>query len=259
MQYLAVILGGGVVRAIISKVWPRNWKLPGQEEMRFRDIVFVVIAYFVLAIVVTIITAGIVVAMRPYSDRLDGAGIKELLILIITNIGLIGVIVRICGWDDVRNHLIPSKHQVKGDILVGIAGALLIYIAQRPVFLLMGLISSDLGKQSFERSISGGNVTDAILPLFFCMVVIGPLAEELMFRAVLHRTLVQRFNPSIAIIASGLVFAIVHGDGLYTPMLWVTGMGLAIVYHRSQSLLGPIVAHAANNLVGFLVLILASA
>ena len=92
---------------------------------------------------------------------------------------------------------------------------------------------------------------------------IAPIAEEFFFRGVLFRGLADRRGFWPAAVISGVVFGLVHlpvdealADALVLPIVMTaTGIGLAWIYERRQSLLAPIAAHMVFNAIG-LVLIL---
>ena len=42
------------------------------------------------------------------------------------------------------------------------------------------------------------------------MAVVGPMVEELFFRGAIERALLRRYKPWVAIVASGLIFGIIH-------------------------------------------------
>ena len=57
---------------------------------------------------------------------------------------------------------------------------------------------------------------------FGAVVVVGPLAEEIIFRGLIHRVFSRTWGPWPAIIASALVFGLVHGEPWY--LLGLVGM-----------------------------------
>jgi membrane protease YdiL (CAAX protease family) len=84
-------------------------------------------------------------------------------------------------------------------------------------------------------------------------VIFAPIVEELLFRGVLLRALLRRFQPVTAILGSAIIFALVHyiGDPNTLPFLpALTGLGavLAIVAVRSGDLSTSIFIHAGFNL-----------
>ncbi|MBM3797820.1 MAG: CPBP family intramembrane metalloprotease [Acidobacteria bacterium] len=75
---------------------------------------------------------------------------------------------------------------------------------------------------------------------------VAPLAEELLFRAVILRGLWMRYSARTAIPVSAALFGGVHGP---TKMAGRFGCGLWLgwLYARQRSLWPPVIAHALNN------------
>jgi membrane protease YdiL (CAAX protease family) len=89
------------------------------------------------------------------------------------------------------------------------------------------------------------------------LTVIGaPLFEELFFRATLFGGLeaptVRRFGPRGWIVAatlSAVLFAAAHGEALQAPGLFVAGLVLAVIYHRTRRIAPSFMAHVGFNLL----------
>jgi len=95
---------------------------------------------------------------------------------------------------------------------------------------------------------------DVGLVLAVAVIVGAPLAEELFFRGLLFQAL-RRWVPLWpAMGLSGLAFALSHIEPLAIVVLLPIGMFFAWIFHRSGSLLVPIAAHAAFNLVNVVAL-----
>jgi membrane protease YdiL (CAAX protease family) len=81
-------------------------------------------------------------------------------------------------------------------------------------------------------------------------VVAAPPVEELIFRGLLYRGLRRSMSTPRAVVASALVFALVHPPIAFLPVL-VLAIFAAAVYERSKLLVAPIVAHATYNALLF--------
>ena len=79
------------------------------------------------------------------------------------------------------------------------------------------------------------------------VVVFGPIAEELLFRGIIHNSIKKVCNPYVAIVLSGLMFGIWHGEFVQTVYTTFFGIALAVVYEYSGSLWVPIGMHILNN------------
>jgi len=77
--------------------------------------------------------------------------------------------------------------------------------------------------------------------------VAAPLFEELFFRGFLYPSIRDRFGVAAGVVASSLVFAMVH-PGLPNQMAtFVLGVAFCLVYERAGTLVAPVVAHAIFN------------
>jgi membrane protease YdiL (CAAX protease family) len=87
-------------------------------------------------------------------------------------------------------------------------------------------------------------------------VVVAPLVEETLFRGILFRAADVRFPLWIAVLGSGLFFAVGHRS--LTAMLPITVLGslFAFLTRRSQSLLASAAAHAGYNGITTLIVLL---
>lgn len=89
---------------------------------------------------------------------------------------------------------------------------------------------------------TGGKV---LLSVF--VVVLVPLVEESYFRGVIFRSLDRLVLTPVAVVLSGLLFGLAHGELLQLPALALFGAVLAVLAHRSGRLGPGMVAHAAFN------------
>ena len=79
--------------------------------------------------------------------------------------------------------------------------------------------------------------------------VVAPLCEEIFFRGFLYPSIRDRFGVTGGVVASSLVFAMVH-PGLPNQMAtFVLGVAFCLVYERAGTLVAPVVAHAIFNAI----------
>ena len=82
------------------------------------------------------------------------------------------------------------------------------------------------------------------------LVILVPIAEELLFRGIILSEFKAAMPKWAAILLTGLIFAVVHGNiyqGVYT---FVAGVYFGYLYVFSESILIPILAHMLFNFVG---------
>ncbi len=160
----------------------------------------------------------------------------------------------------VVKHLRPEQLGLRRAPLGRSIGVLLAAVVVFYVF--AALYASALGLEENDNTmLQDTGFGDAILKdVVFALLftVAAPVAEELLFRGLLFRTLrdglTSKWGPRGGLaggaIISGLVFGGVHlggGQDDFLPVLMLLGIVLALAYHWSGSLYVPIAIHAVNN------------
>jgi len=120
------------------------------------------------------------------------------------------------------------------------------------------------GSEATPDQVLTGGIADTPLQVVLAVaaaVVMAPLAEELLFRGLLHRGLRRRLPVVPATVISSVLFAVVHLDvALSQPLalvgLTLVGAVMAIAYERTGSLLVPVLIHAVHNGVTILAVVL---
>lgn len=87
----------------------------------------------------------------------------------------------------------------------------------------------------------------------FTLLVFAPIVEEVLFRGFLLARWQAKYGTKRAILFSSVLFGLLHFDPIGALLFSVV---LSLMALRTGSLLGPIIAHAANNLfvVGFVLI-----
>lgn len=86
-----------------------------------------------------------------------------------------------------------------------------------------------------------------IILAVFTVVIVAPLAEEIIFRGLLHRLASSMWGAVPAALISALVFGIVHGEPWFLFGLVGVGFLLAFIYEATGSVTACWVAHAVHN------------
>ncbi len=126
---------------------------------------------------------------------------------------------------------------------------LLIVLVEVDILLSMVLPPPTWFEESFAELL-GGPVWAAVL----AVVIVAPLTEELLFRGVILRGLLLHYSAPKAIIASSLLFGLVHLNPWQAVGAVVLGALFAWWYVRTRSLTLCIFGHAFNNLIPVLLL-----
>lgn len=105
-----------------------------------------------------------------------------------------------------------------------------------------------------------GNTDDNIGWLYVLnAIVVGPIAEEMIFRGIFLRGLLQRYSPVVSIVLVSIVFALIHDAPTTTEYLWrityafLIGILLGYIYYRKRCLTLNMVTHCATNLFSLII------
>ena len=138
-----------------------------------------------------------------------------------------------------------------------------------PLGYLAGTLRSALGveedsPQAIVEAAAQVSGTITMAAVVIGVVVMGPVAEELLYRGLTFRIVVQRGAPSwIAVSVSAVVFTVAHladpslfsAAGLVTlSALFVFGLFLGVLRVRTAGLGAPIFAHSGFNLMTLVLL-----
>jgi membrane protease YdiL (CAAX protease family) len=83
--------------------------------------------------------------------------------------------------------------------------------------------------------------------LFLDAAIVAPIVEELVFRGFLYRYFRARWGIATSVVASSLIFAVVHPALPLMPAIFVLGVGLALVAERYSSLYPSMLIHGIHN------------
>ena len=113
---------------------------------------------------------------------------------------------------------------------------------------LMGLFTKSSVENQLIEYVTDGNM----LLNFILMVVVAPIVEEYVFRKVIvDRTV--RYGQGVAIVASGLMFGLFHGNLNQFAYAVVLGAFFAFLYVKTGNLKITIAMHAIINFMGSVV------
>jgi membrane protease YdiL (CAAX protease family) len=90
----------------------------------------------------------------------------------------------------------------------------------------------------------------ALFAILVCVLV--PVAEETFFRGFAYPPLRRRYGALPAMLATAVVFGILHVQIVNFLPITLLGFILVLLYERTGSLLPPIVLHAVNNLAALI-------
>ncbi|MDA8219556.1 MAG: CPBP family intramembrane metalloprotease [Dehalococcoidales bacterium] len=128
---------------------------------------------------------------------------------------------------------------------LGVLGAVVILV----ISVAIGLALTQFGVQQTQTEELA--ITSASPNVFYMLLISGgliaPFAEEIFFRGYVFRSYLETMGPVRAYLLSAFVFGILHLNAAAFLPLFVIGLVLAFLYHRSGSLVPSMVAHSLNN------------
>jgi membrane protease YdiL (CAAX protease family) len=83
------------------------------------------------------------------------------------------------------------------------------------------------------------------------IVLLAPVAEELLLRGVVFGALRNRFGPSLAIVLSAALFSVLHVAWAVMPIIFMLGLVFGWLRQRSGSVWPSVLLHGLNNLWSF--------
>jgi membrane protease YdiL (CAAX protease family) len=145
------------------------------------------------------------------------------------------------------------KKDIPKGILLGIAGQILVAVVYLPLY----VFHSDLADKIDDpaRQLSEAMSGWRWLVFGFFVGVVSPICEELFFRGLTLKAIAHRWGPVVGIVGSGIVFGIIHFEGLQTIALAAFGMLLAWRATRTGRIGETIIGHGVFNLITVLALI----
>jgi uncharacterized protein len=118
---------------------------------------------------------------------------------------------------------------------------------------IVGALGADPGEEQgltpdgWDSSRAAPFLANAVLVAGFV-----PIVEELMFRG-LGYSLLARYGSAVAIVATGVLFALGHGVVQGLPIFVFLGLGLAYIRYRADSVYPTIALHACFNAIALVV------
>jgi membrane protease YdiL (CAAX protease family) len=204
------------------------------------------IAAFIAGIVATFVFLGIQAVATGNPNNLSTVEYLEVLTCLVI-IAVIIWAVRRTGWPlkDYLAFVMPSKLH----IAVAIIGTVGIALSENSLVSLLGGHNADRGTllAAYSEAQRAG-----LLPLYWLNTVgLAPLTEEIVFRGFLLPSWSRALGWPAGIVGTSILFAMMHIQYDWQGIIAVGLLGIfcAWLRLRSCSLVPPIVAHVAANLL----------
>jgi len=262
LAYLALLFGGSLVSFIVlvrrisgaRKVWAPSippWPIAGTD-----------FALFLVALVLWFILSGALL-LHGYrlvsgSEAAPGSGVMVLGGFLLQG-GMLYLFLRF------RFHFRrPNEGPLSPRILStgqGLVTGLFYFLASLPVVYGTGVVWNgflellrsrgmeiDLPMQDAVVLFQNTRDPLTLFGMLVLAVVVAPVVEEAVFRGGVFRFLKGKVPLALALLASGFLFGLIHGNLQSLPGLVAVGVCLGLAYELSGSLKVPIFFHAFFNL-----------
>lgn len=120
----------------------------------------------------------------------------------------------------------------------------------------LGLISESISSLIPMPDIVAEIFKDAIqmnFAGFLTVAIAAPILEELLFRGIILRGLLQHYTPSKAIVWSAIIFGIAHLNPWQFIAAFIVGCAIGWLYWKTNSIWIGIFMHFVNNSTSFLI------
>jgi membrane protease YdiL (CAAX protease family) len=208
------------------------------DRLRARTLLalFVLTSLAILAVVAFAASRGIM----PADERIIG---------ILTMLGMIAVLLwcaRRAGLDWRRLFGRPVERDQLPLLAVIVPVILLTFAAAYAVFVPLSYVWPRFVERHLLEPRAFFEVTTfpQWLALFVAACVFAPIVEETIFRGILMQRWARRWGTPTGVIASSVLFAVLHQEWLGKI---VFGVAMCALYLRTRRLWVPIAAHALNN------------
>lgn len=248
-------------------------KIAKQQKTKFffrRDPLTTVVV-LVLIFLTSQLAAGFLVALYPsvqnWTDTqglawLESSTIAQFSYIVLLEIFTIVAVLRVLNWIKTRPArigLVKPRWSDFGNALITFGLYILVSIAARLV--LRPLLTGVDFEQEQQIGFQSAYGSDLLLP-FVAIIILVPLAEEVLFRGFLFSSLRAKYQFWPSAVITGILFGIAHlqfGSG--APLLWAAAIDTFILScflcwlrERTGSLWPAVFLHAVKNSLAFLIL-----
>jgi membrane protease YdiL (CAAX protease family) len=114
---------------------------------------------------------------------------------------------------------------------------------------LLSVPQSERAREAIEKMVT----QTALFPTLVVIAMLPAIAEELIFRGVLLRSLATRLRPALAIAISAAVFALYHLQPGQMVTTFMLGLALGFLTLRARSVVPAMIVHLINNSIALLI------
>lgn len=223
-----------------------------KKNKEILNVLWYLVVFVLIQLGVTYATLFIEMALHPQTDTDLNTSIKNLLsndttLVLISVIGSV-LTIALFVW---RKWVVLSRTHLRSNpwftllwvVFLGLGSILPLQWIYEQLN-----ISLSMEMEEMFKSIMGNRWG------YLALGILAPLAEEMVFRGAILRTLLNYFNGRmywVPIIVSALLFGLVHGNMAQLLNAFLIGILLGWMYYRTESIVPGIVLHWVNNTVAY--------
>lgn len=160
-------------------------------------------------------------------------------------------------WYYFRENRYPFRPDYKkaftGKNILSIAGiGFLGQYAITPILMLLYFLAPK-AFESYAKLTENFELTGSPVLIAVTVCILGPVAEELIFRGMIYGKLRRAFSMMLAILISGILFGIYHMNLIQGVYAAVFGFVLAYIYEKTQTIWGSILLHIVFNTSSYVI------
>lgn len=114
--------------------------------------------------------------------------------------------------------------------------------------IIVGLLQVVLDYQDYQETMDLMMEGKSMWFLIFCMGILAPLAEEVIFRWLIYLRLRDYLSVGVSIVISGLIFGIYHGNLVQAVYASGLGMIFAYLFEITGSVWTSVILHIGANI-----------
>ncbi|WP_069649783.1 CPBP family intramembrane glutamic endopeptidase [Caloranaerobacter ferrireducens] len=236
-----------------------------KKYLRMFGSVLLLISLYVIPQFIAGAVLGVVIALNNIEKAQDPAFLQQMINANIQYAMLLGIVIStlifFIGYskmkDKIRNcDFTPiSFKNTTFAVLIGFLlnifiSLILMLIQTSKTF----MNSSDIQEVFSNYAENVGFLMDGnIITVLLIIGILVPIFEEILYRGLIYKRLVEDINIWVAIIIQAILFGLTHFNliqGLYT---FVLGIILALTYHWVKSIWAPIIIHITFNSANYVV------
>lgn len=219
-------------------------------QSKFMVTLYYYIAYFVNAQEFTLDYATVIKYLQSHEEIVDSpvfSGFGNMFIVVFSLLFVLIFAVALFKFP-IEKMLVPKKEYFK-KAAYWFPVAFLLNILLSLVVNVITVISESLGYTipGVDFGLENASKTEMLLNMAY-IIIIGPIAEELIYRGLILHFL-KPYGKTVAILFSGIIFGLMHGNIPQAVSAFGTGCIMAAIAIECGSVFPTILIHIANNLI----------